>query len=227
MMAGVPKTPVVGILLAAGASTRFGGDKLLQPLHDGMLVGVRSAMNLRSAVDDLLVVLRRPDSPLRTQYAERGIACVVCEDARNGQGHSLAHAVAARADAAGWVIALADMPFIRPGTLAAVTEAVRAGAGIVAPCCGGRRGHPVGFGHRFGDALCQLRGDEGARGVLRAHPDAVRLLDCDDAGVLADVDTPAALAAGLRMFSGPADVPSVVAAVAAAVECPARLAGEH
>ena len=66
-------------------------------------------------------------------------------------------------DADGWLIALADMPFVRPETIRAVLAALAKGAAIAAPSYRGERGHPVGFARAFYEELSTLKGDAGAR----------------------------------------------------------------
>jgi molybdenum cofactor cytidylyltransferase len=115
---------------------------------------------------------------------------VVCKNAADGMGTSLAAGIKATADADGWVIALADMPFIRPETIRLIAKGIVEGAAIAAPSYQGERGHPVGFARRFRDDLLALNGDEGARQLLKAHPDWITLFEVDDPGVLRDIDTP-------------------------------------
>ena len=103
-------------------------------------------------------------------------------------GASLAWGVRAAPIAAGWLIALADMPWIQTVTISRVADAVRAGAPIAAPSWKDSRGHPVGLASRFFGELAALAGDEGAKAILRRHP--ATLIATDDAGVLRDVDTP-------------------------------------
>ena len=67
------------------------------------------------------------------------------------------------------------------------------GAAIAAPSYHGARGHPVGLSSQFRGQLEALRGDEGARAILRLNPDLVTLIDVDDPGVCRDIDTPADL----------------------------------
>ena len=110
-------------------------------------------------------------------------------------GASLACAVAASRDAGGWIVALADMPWLAPATIRAVADAIRAGASIAAPFTGGRRGHPVGFAQSHRDALLGLQGDEGARAIVAAAGNALVRLAIDDPGAFADVDTPGDLVA--------------------------------
>ena len=85
------------------------------------------------------------------------------------------------------------MPAIRAETIARVAEALRGGARIAAPVYRGERGHPVGFAAACYEELSGLTGDTGARSVMHAHRDALVLLQCDDAGVVYDIDRKADL----------------------------------
>ncbi len=193
-MRGAAELRPVGILLAGGASTRFGADKLLHPLPDGTPIAVASFRNLDAVLARIVAVVRPGAGELVRFLRARGAEVTVCDRADDGMGATLAHAVAAARDAGGWVVALADMPFIDPATIRGVVERLEAGAGIVAPMFRGERGHPVGFARRYGDALAALGGDAGARDLLRAEASALEVFDCDDPGVVRDVDTPADLA---------------------------------
>lgn len=181
---------IQGILLAAGHGRRFGGNKLLHRLPDGELLGLASAKHLRQALPNALAVLRPEDRELRLLLEGLSFTLVIAREANRGMGHSLAAGVAATPNAAGWVIALADMPFVLPSTIAALAEALRAGHEIVAPVYRGRRGNPVGFSARYRDELLALEGDAGARRLLQTNPQHLHLLEVDDPGVAQDIDTP-------------------------------------
>jgi molybdenum cofactor cytidylyltransferase len=183
-----------GILLAAGAARRFGGDKLLTPLADGTPIGVAALRALHAALPAVIAVVRPHDDALAALFSRHGVRVVRCERADEGMGASLACGVAASADANGWVVALADMPWIAVATIRAIAEAIAAGASLAAPVHRGERGHPVGFAASHYAALMALGGDEGAR-VMLAHAGAALVrIDVDDAGVLRDVDAPGDLA---------------------------------
>ena len=184
----------VGILLAGGAATRFGSDKLLHPLPGGTPIALASFRNLHAALPRVVAVVRPGADVLARLLQEGGAEVTVCERADDGMGTTLAHAVRAARGADGWVVALADMPFIRPDTIRRVAARLAAGASLVAPRYAGERGHPVGFAARFGPALAALTGDAGARSLVAAERGALELLDCDDPGVVRDIDTPADLA---------------------------------
>jgi molybdenum cofactor cytidylyltransferase len=185
---------IVGILLAAGSATRFGADKLLHPLPDGTPIAVAAARSLIAAVPRVVAVVR-PDAPeLVRALRAAGAEVTVCDRAAEGMGVTLAHAVHAADEADGWIVALADMPFIRPDTIGRIAAAVAGGAAIAAPVYQGERGHPVGFAYDFRAALERLTGDAGAREILKGNPAALVRVPVDDPGVLRDIDTPADLA---------------------------------
>ena len=68
--------------------------------------------------------------------------------------------------------------------------ALHNGHALVAPRYQYLRGHPVGFGQEYRDVLLNLKGDAGARSVLKQHKSHLHYLDVDDPGILMDVDTP-------------------------------------
>lgn len=192
---------IVGILLAAGRGSRFGGDKLLVPLpvpaagvRAGTPVGIASATRLAQALAEVIVVLRPDSHGLAAGMLTVGVATVECANADEGMGATLACGVSATRDADGWVVALADMPWIRPVTIASVAAVLSAGAEIVAPVYRGKRGHPVGFARRHRDVLIALKGDAGARELVAASRETLTLIEVDDPGVLRDVDVPRDLA---------------------------------
>ena len=183
-----------GILLAAGAARRFGGDKLLAVLPAGEAIGVAALHALRAVLPTVIAVVRPGDDALAALFAGHGARVVHCERADEGMGASLACGVDASADASGWVVALADMPWIATATIRAVADAIASGASLAAPVYRGERGHPVGFAASHRAALSALEGDEGARAILAHAGAALVRIHVDDAGVLRDVDAPGDLA---------------------------------
>jgi molybdenum cofactor cytidylyltransferase len=163
----------------------------LQPLAGGDAVAVRSARVLLSELEDVVAVVRPGADDLAQQLAKLGCQVVVCGNAADGMAASLVCGLQRRPDSAGWLIALADMPFLRPASIAAVCRALQDGASIVAPIYQGRRGHPVAFAHRYLPQLLALRGDQGARSLLQNNP--VTEVEVGDPGIHRDIDLPADL----------------------------------
>ena len=91
------------------------------------------------------------------------------------------------------------MPFVRTSSIAAVRDALAAGAPLAAPYFRARRGHPVGLCRRFHKDLLGLKGDEGAKNVLAAHERELVKVPVGDPGVIRDIDTPGDLVPPLRI----------------------------
>ena len=179
---------IVAILLAAGSSRRFGADKRLHPLADGTPMAIASARRLAEACTRTLVVIRHGDSALATLFTAEGIETVVCNDADKGMGHSLSRGIAASAEADGWLVALADMPYIEPVSYLTVLRALQNGAGLARPTYQGKIGHPVGFSANYLPDLLTLTGDQGGKAILDAHQNALYLCPVEDPGILKDID---------------------------------------
>lgn len=190
--------PIGVIVLAAGRGRRFrqvagaDRDKLLADCtgRDGAV---------RSVIEQVLVSLpatlvkrvlvTTEDRPQVIRMAQAyGFETVLIES--TGMGDSIAAGVTACAQLAGWLIVLGDMPFILPSSIEQVVTGVADDA-ISVPVHDGKFGHPVGFGRRFGPQLMALTGDRGAKPVLASA--RVVEVAVEDAGVLWDVDVPAAL----------------------------------
>jgi len=194
----MPERGPVGLLLAAGSGSRFGGDKLRYPLAPGLPMAAAAARTLRSVLPRVLVVVRPDQEGLCRALRDVGAEPVVYDEAERGMGASLAFGVSRLPDpGGGCLVSLADKPFIRRESVAAVrdTFAQREDV-IVVPTYGGRHGHPVAFGRNHLSALARLDGDAGGRQLIRERGDAVERLPVDDAGVVRDVDRPEDLAGG-------------------------------
>ena len=191
---------ICGILMAAGRGRRFDAlgrrNKLLQLLPAGEPVVAASARKLLAAVPRVVAVVAPDDGGVAALLAGLGCEVTVCADADSGMAASLVHAIRvslhAPAHAPGaWLVALGDMPHVAPATLAALRDALAAGAPIAAPVHAGRRGNPAGFGRVHLDALLALEGDQGARRLLQTGP--VTEVAVQDPGIFLDIDTPADL----------------------------------
>lgn len=189
----------VGLLLAAGSASRFGSDKLQHPLPHGVAIAVQAARHLIAVVPRVVAVVRPGTDDTARSLAAEGCEVVVCDKAVEGMGASLACAARAAGAADGYLVALADMPFVRPSTIAAVCDALAKGALLAAPYWRARRGHPVGFAGSLRAELEALAGDEGAKRVLAAHEARLLKVAVGDPGAIRDIDKPSDLAPPLAV----------------------------
>jgi CTP:molybdopterin cytidylyltransferase MocA len=180
-----------GLILAAGAGTRFGAQtKQLADLRGKPLL--QHAVDAMNAALGRAVVVLGHDADAITAAVDFGTArVVVCEDWGQGQGFSLRAGVAALAGADAVAITLGDQPLITPAVItAAIAElgdfdAVRA-------VYDGRPGHPVVLGSRVLAAVPELEGDAGARELLARF--RVRRWEAGHLASATDIDTQEELA---------------------------------
>jgi molybdenum cofactor cytidylyltransferase len=182
---------ITGILLAAGFSRRFGpADKLMHALDDGQALALAAARNLIRVVPISLAVVRPDNTVLVELLTAAGFEVVYCAPHELEMANSLTAAIRhSDSQATGYIVALADMPYIQPTTIASVVDALEEGAVIARPVYRQQPGHPVGFSARLRGELESLSGDEGARSIIARYRHEVRLIECDDPGILKDVDT--------------------------------------
>jgi molybdenum cofactor cytidylyltransferase len=191
---------IAAIVLAAGASRRFGSDKLL---HSLTLRGVTLPLAAHSLLPWLetfghITVVVRPGAETFCSAIEIAlgeirsaqIRWIECADAAQGMAASFVCGVRANLDVDGWLIGLADMPAVPSVAIAGVRNALSEGAALAAPSRAGRRGHPVGFASHYRDELLALQGDNGARRLLERDRSKVAEIKIDDAGIFADIDIP-------------------------------------
>lgn len=179
------------LVMAAGASRRFGSDK--RRYDDGSGALLRRTLNHVLALDvPTCVALRagdEPDTPELLGEALHAVTVLYVEDADRGLGHSIARCFQTPPDWDGALIFLADMPNVAPSTAQHLLQHFDAGR-IQAPTYDDRRGHPVLFPRTFFGALAQLKGDTGARDLLSREENRVALHPVDDPGIHWDLDTP-------------------------------------
>ena len=180
--------PAVGILLAAGQSSRFGSNKLIYPVFDYTPMLLLAAAKLVSVLPDSIVVINRALIPFTPQLEQMGMRVVINEQAEQGMGSSIACGVRASDDASGWLIMLADMPYIKTETIKLLADKLNSGGRMVAPTLDQQRGHPVGFSQCYKNELLALNGDIGARQVIKNHQSQLELVSINDAGAITDVD---------------------------------------
>jgi CTP:molybdopterin cytidylyltransferase MocA len=187
--------PVLGVVLAAGGSTRMGRPKQLAELDGRPLLAHVLAALEGDPVDRVVVALGGAAGEVLDRVDLGRAEPLVVEGWAAGMGHVLARTLAEAGD--GWgavVVLLGDQPLVTGAAVARVVAAWRAGAGpVVTATYGGRPGHPKLFDRSLLPDLLGLAGDTGARDLVAAHPEWVHRVEVGDLGSDADVDVEADL----------------------------------
>src|SRR5215211_8619664 len=194
---------VLGLVLAAGGSTRMGRPKQLAELAGRPLLAHVLAALDEAPVDRVVVALGGAAGEVLERVELGRAEPLVVEGWAAGMGHVLASVLASAADDwAAVVVLLGDQPLVSGRAVARVVEAWRSGAGpVVAATYGGRPGHPKLFDRRLLPDLLGLGGDAGARDLVAAHPEWVHRVEVGDLGSDADVDVEADLERVGRMLT--------------------------
>jgi molybdenum cofactor cytidylyltransferase len=193
---------IAALILAAGASSRMGSNKLIEDVAGTPMVArVAQSVAASKAKPITVVTGNQPDA---VKTALNGVAAnfVHNPDFAQGLSTSLKAGIAALApqikngDIDGVLVCLGDMPLVGPRTIDKLIAAFNPleGRAIVVPVHDGKRGNPVLWGAQYLDEMTRLSGDQGARKLLDAHADDVVEVPIDDESILFDVDTPDKLA---------------------------------
>jgi molybdenum cofactor cytidylyltransferase len=186
---------VLGVVLAAGGSTRMGRPKQLATLDGRPLLAHVLAAADGAPLDRVVVALGGAAAEVLDRVELGRAEPLVVEGWAAGMGHVLAATLAQAGEE--WeavVVLLGDQPLVPAAAVARVVEAWRAGAGpVVTATYDGRPGHPKLFDRRLLPDLLHLTGDTGARDLVAADPGRVRRVEVGDLGSDADIDVEADL----------------------------------
>ena len=177
---------------ACGLSTRMGSAKaLLDAGGQSFLARVVSAL-AAGGCGPVVVVAREAAGAVAAEAEAAGAVAAANPDPGEGPISSIRLALAGWGGGMdGCAICPVDHPLVTGATVRSLVACFREGsADIVIPAWRGRRGHPAIFHRRLFPELLDPDLPEGARTVVRRRPARVRECVVEDAGVIADIDTP-------------------------------------
>jgi molybdenum cofactor cytidylyltransferase len=180
-----------GLVLAAGAGTRFGSAKQLADLDGRPLLEHSVRAMVASPVGRVVVVLGSGAEEVMAEVDMHGAEPVVNERWDEGQSASLACGLAELTDCEAVVVTLGDQPRVAPDAIRRVIAARGHGAAAVRATYSGEPGHPVLLERDLFERMRDVTGDHGARNLLISTQ--TREVPCEDLGGGEDVDTPAQL----------------------------------
>ncbi len=184
-------SPVAAIILAAGASKRFGQPKALLDWHGQPLIAHIADVVLASPARPVVVVLGAHAEPVRLALGDRPVQVVVNPNWREGMSTSVRAGLSALPDdTPAALFVLGDQPNVTPDFIAAlITRFQGTGAPIVEPRAGSRPGNPALFAREMFAELMQITGDRGGRPLVIKYADRVAVIQVDDLTTLQDIDT--------------------------------------
>jgi molybdenum cofactor cytidylyltransferase len=190
-----PEEKVAGVVLAAGASTRMGSLKQLLPMGHETLIELVLGQILATRLDAVVLVLGHGAREIRAVLAPRFAdpRLHIVHNPRYGEGISTsirAGIQAVEGTHGHAMLFLADMPRVPAGLIDRLIDRhLTSGALISAIKAEGRPSHPVVFRQRVYLELKHLKGDKGARDLVRAAGDSVCLIEPGGDYDTCDIDT--------------------------------------
>lgn len=184
---------LAAILLAGGASRRFGDGKLLAPWQGRTVLEASLAAPMGAGLDQVLVVTGAYHAQLAPLLAGYPVQIVLNPHWEEGISSSIRAGLQALAadPPQAVLICLGDQPSLPAQVITALVDRYgQRQAPIVAPYAAGMRRNPVLFDQRFWADLTNLQGDAGGRSILQRYGDQVSLVEFDDPTWFQDVDLP-------------------------------------
>ena len=180
------------VVLAAGKSRRFGGQKLLMPMGESTIVENTIDNICKSRVDHLIVVTGYEAKRFNMLKKKNKVQLVYNKEHASGMSSSIVCGVRSISKKSGAVIILlADQPFINTDIIDILLESYTCSEkGILYPVINKQRGHPVIFSMKYKNDLMGLKGDRGARDIINNNPDDIEEINVNTDNILKDIDTP-------------------------------------
>jgi len=185
---------VVGLVLAAGLSSRMGRCKALLPWDENRSVIEQILSQLQQTnLHDILVVTGNLAEQVTAKVTAMGIATVHNPEYATGEMlSSLKVGLSVQMETVSAVlVVLGDQPRLESSIVLQLLDAYEQGEGeIVAPRYRGERGHPMVISRRYWDEILALPEGSAPRDVIQQHRDKLYFVDVESDSVLSDIDTP-------------------------------------
>lgn len=194
---------VAAVVLAAGESTRLGQPKQLAPIAGRPALAYTLDALRKTSVDKIVLVLGHRAAEIRAALDLAGVAVVHNDAYADGQSTSvIAGITALGTDVGAALMVVGDQPLLDPAVVEAVLDAYRrTGGPFVVPVYADGWGNPVLLARGVWQYLDGLKGDTGARPILRKQMDMV--LEVPVPGPAPDdIDTPDDYARVRRRIEG-------------------------
>jgi molybdenum cofactor cytidylyltransferase len=192
-MSGRPSS-IAGIILAAGLSTRFGGNKLLAELDGVAIIHRVVETALASGLEQIVIVLGHDQAPIRAALGDLAkndrLEIIVNQDYRHGQSTSVTAGLkAVQANFTAAMYLMGDQPLLDSGIIDSLIKAYQStDHDICYPSFQNQRRNPVIFGDVFFNDILALGGDTGARAIIDANPDRAMAVVFNQEEPFLDVD---------------------------------------
>jgi molybdenum cofactor cytidylyltransferase len=183
----IQSSDVSCVILASGASSRFGGSKMLHKLDHGISILAKTIAIYQAVFDRVHVVVKHNDNLVIELVEGKDAICIKNTKSEQGLSQSIIAGVNDTSPHKAWLLALGDMPYVSDNTIASLVQRASS-TKIVVPRTRRGNGNPIVFGANFNQQLLSLSGDVGARNLFARNAQHIRFYDCQDQGIHHDID---------------------------------------
>ena len=182
---------IVGVILAAGESSRMGAAKQMLPFKGKTILQWVIGNAIASSLQKVIVVLGHQADLILPLIAGEDVTVICNTDYKSGQSTSIKAGMKALPEGTDSVLfMLGDQPLVTPDTINNILYACQNSENpIVMPVFDGKRGNPVLFRRETFSRLESLVGDCGARALFGEYAEKVLQVQVDDPHILFDLDT--------------------------------------
>ena len=184
---------ITAIILAAGLSRRMEGqNKLLLPFQDQTLIKTVTDKVVSTGFNDIIVITGHEKERIEESLKNCPVKIIWNPEYAQGMSTSIkAGILSSKPGTNGYMIFLADMPFITKKIIKIIIETFYSSSprAIVVPLYKSRRGNPVLFSKVYQEELLALKGDTGGRSIVENHEDEVIEVPISDQQPISDIDT--------------------------------------
>jgi molybdenum cofactor cytidylyltransferase len=183
---------IIGIILAAGESSRMGSPKALLKIKGKTFLQHLIDAIRRAGLENIFVVIGHGAENIRSKFSGHAVQFITNENYQKGQLSSIQTAIKnipGEVDAL--LICPVDRPMVSSGLIHKLTSKfIKTKSPIVIPIYDAKRGHPIIFSSSLFPELMRAPIDVGARAVVWAHHNEVVEVPTNEEGILINIDTP-------------------------------------
>lgn len=188
----MPSNKIIGIILAAGESSRMGSPKALLQIKGKTFLQHIVDVIRRAGLENISVVLGHDAENIRSKFPELAVQFITNKNYQKGQLSSIQTAIKNISEEVDAILVCPiDRPMVSSGLIQKlISEFIKTKSPIIIPIYDAKRGHPIIFSSSLFPELMRAPIDVGARAVVWAHHNEVVEVPTNEEGILINIDTP-------------------------------------
>ena len=175
------------ILLAAGNSTRFKGNKLLEVVNEKPMYMNVIEKVLKLKFNKIILVTQYKE--IKDALIDYPVQIVMNNNSELGISHSIKLGINTDLEADAYMFMVCDQPFISLESIKALIDSfTKSNRGMACVEYDGKLGNPTIFSAKYKEELLNLKGDVGGKAVMKKHLEDLEIVEINNETELMDID---------------------------------------